>query len=70
MGTRSTQTVGAPAAVFAIVQALQSGTLSKECLSTMLEAVADEVVGRGAHNFTIVDGEGEDDRYWIRLIGK
>jgi hypothetical protein len=68
MGTRSTQTVGAPAAVFHIVQALQSGVLSHECLSEMLQAVSDETAGRGSYNFTIVDGEGPDDAFWIHRL--
>jgi hypothetical protein len=66
MGTRTTQTVGRETATLAIERALQTGKLSNETLSTMLEAVVDDREYCGGFNFAIVDGPGPDDVYWGR----
>lgn len=64
MGTRTTQTVGRAVATLAIERALQTGKLSNETLSAMLEAVVDDREYVGGFNFTIVQGDGPDDTYW------
>jgi hypothetical protein len=64
MGTRSTHTVGVATATRAVEAALQSGNLTHEALSWMLQAVADDITSYGSYNFTIVDGQGEDDAMW------
>lgn len=65
MGTRSTNTVGAATAIYAIVAALGSGRLSREALSNLMEVVADDLESHGAYNFRIVEGLGADDDFWI-----
>lgn len=53
----------------AAVETLLEG-LSDECLELVLEAVADDVGPRGSHNFTIVAGVGEDDRFTTEMLEK
>ncbi len=64
MGTRTTNTVGRATATLAIERALQTGKLSCETLSAMLEAVVDDQEYVGGFNFTVVQGDGPDDKYW------
>jgi hypothetical protein len=66
MGTRTTCTVGAATATYAIKAALETGRLSNDALERMLEVVSDELRCDGGYNFTVLEGQGEDDDEWVR----
>jgi hypothetical protein len=65
MGTRSTQTVGAVTAAYAIEAALSSGRLSHKALADLLEIVDDDLNTPEMSNFIVVNGQGEDDDEWV-----
>lgn len=64
MGTRSTQTVGAATATYALKAALDSGKLSLGALADLLEIMDDDLNHPRARNFTVVSGPGKHDAEW------